>query len=61
MTTLDAEQQDALVDQQFKVDAPSGQRLRREMTFIGGPGGKLSMPPPTTRLARRPRRRDQRA
>lgn len=60
MTTFDAEQQDALMDQQFQVDAPPGQLLRREMRFIGGPGGKLSMPPPT-RLDRRPRRRDQRA
>jgi hypothetical protein len=46
MTTLDAEQQDAVVAPQFQVDAPPGQLLRREMSFIGGPDGKLPVSRP---------------
>jgi hypothetical protein len=46
MTTFDAEQQDALMDQQFQVDTPPGQRLRRALNFTGGPDGKLPVSRP---------------
>ena len=46
MTTLDAEQQDAVVAPQFQVDTPPGQRLRWALNFTGGPDGKLPVSRP---------------